>query len=57
MYNIRFVDGPLAGTTTKVSVLHYKITKYPERAGGAFSYYRKDDPYARLKEYRYSVKP
>jgi hypothetical protein len=56
-YKIRFVDGPLAGQTESISVLHYKLTKFPEDRSKAFSYYRKDDPGQKLKEYKYSVKP
>lgn len=56
-YTARFVDGPLKGNTEKVAVLFSVLTKYPEDGGKAYSYYRKDDPRERLKEYRYSVKP
>lgn len=56
-YKIRFVDGPNAGKQEKIEILYYKITRYPEGGGKPISYYRKDDPGQRLKEYRYSVRP
>jgi hypothetical protein len=56
-YTARFVDGPLQGKTQKIEVLFSTLTKHPEGGGPAVSYYRKDDPGQRLKEYRYSVRP
>lgn len=56
-YNIRFVDGPNMGKQEKIEVLFSKITRYPEGGGKPISYFRKDDPREKLKEYRYSVRP
>jgi len=56
-YKIRFVDGPLMGQQSETDVLYYKISKWPEGGNRPTSYFRKDNPNDRLKEYRYSVKP
>jgi len=55
-YKVRFIDGPLEGQTEIVSVLFSKLTKHGI-GKGSVSYYRKDNPRDRVKEYRYSVKP